>query len=65
MRADLTGLSADIDLRAYSSNGTELDSSLATGSASDRVDFTVAAGQTYYLRVDPDGNAASKYNLVD
>lgn len=67
--AKLTGLSADIDLRALNSAGTEIDASVAgsaaTGStASEFVSFNVVAGQTYYLRVDPEATASSNYSLA-
>ena len=67
--AKLTGLSADIDLRALNGAGTEIDASLAgsatTGTtANEFVSFNVVAGQTYYLHVDPEGTATSNYSLA-
>ena len=62
--ANLTGLSADIDLYAYNSGQTVLDSSLATGSTSETVQFHVVAGQSYYINVHPYQAAASNYSLT-
>lgn len=60
---NLTGLSADLDLRLLSSSGASLGSSDAGGSSSESIAFSVVAGQTYYLHVDPYNSAVSNYAL--
>ena len=62
--ANLTGLSADIDLRALNSAGTTIVSSFLGGTANETLGFDVVAGQTYYLRVDPYGLVSSNYSLT-
>jgi hypothetical protein len=61
--ANLTGLSADIDLFAYNSGQNLLASSQAGGSTSEMVQFQVVAGQSYFIHVDPFQTAASNYSL--
>jgi hypothetical protein len=72
--ANLTGLSADIDLLAYNSSQIEPDRarssqiepdrSEASGTSNESIQFSVGAGQTYYIRVDPYLTAASGYSLT-
>ncbi len=60
--ANLTGLSADLDLRALS-NGAQIDTSEAGGLAREFVSFDVIAGQTYFLHVYPYQAVSSNYGL--
>lgn len=62
--ANLTGLSADIDLRALNSAGTQIVAGEQGGNSSESISFDVMAGQTYYLRVDPYGGVSSNYSLA-
>ena len=62
--ANLSGLSADIDLRAYGSRFGVLATSELGGTANESIRFEVIGGQTYYLRVDPYLTASSNYNLA-
>ena len=62
--ANLTGLSADIDLRALNSGGTQIAASEFGGASSESVTFDVTAGQTYYLYVDPYLTGLSDYSLA-
>lgn len=61
--ATLDGLSADLDLDLYDSNGQLLVVSNASGANPDYVSFELTAFATYYLHVIPDGSASSAYNL--
>ena len=63
MTISLSGLSADIDLRLLSSSGTQLRSSIASGSSNETISYFVSSGSTYYVRVDPYYSAASNYVL--
>ena len=51
MRFELTGLSADADLRLFDSNGNFVDLSNRAGRSNDVIERSLAAG-TYYLRVN-------------
>jgi murein DD-endopeptidase MepM/ murein hydrolase activator NlpD len=62
--ANLTGLSADIDLRVLNSSGGSIVSGTSGGTTSELVSFNVTAGQTYYFHVDPYNAATSSYNLI-
>ena len=62
--ANLTGLSADIDLRALNSTGGQIIAGVASSVTSEAFSFNVVAGQTYYLRVDPYGAVSSNYSLA-
>ncbi len=62
--ANLSGLSADIDLFAYNSNQSQIASSEVGGTANESIQFSVSAGQTYFVRVDPFNTAASNYLLT-
>ena len=60
----LTGLSQDIDLSLYNSSGTCIKQSLNFNSDTEWISYTVAAGSTYYIRVNPYYLAVSDYNLT-
>ena len=62
--ANLTGLSADIDLRALNSSGEQIVAGVNSGNANESFGFDVVANQTYYLRVDPWGAVSSTYSLT-
>lgn len=62
--ARLTGMSADLDLRAYSASNSQVTSSTNGGTTTDQISFSVSAGQTYYIRVDPYSSATSSYSLA-
>ena len=51
MRFELTGLSADADLRLYGTDGTFIAASTRFGRSNDVIHYTLNAG-TYYLRVN-------------
>jgi hypothetical protein len=59
----LSGLTADLDLRGYDPNTIEIAQSTASGTANESITFSVQAGQTYYFHVDPYNTAASSYSL--
>ena len=62
---DLTGLSADIDLRLYDAQGNAVGVSTFGGSRNERIAHEFADGETYYVRVDPFGdNPVSDYTLT-
>lgn len=60
---DLTGLSADIDLRLLNSSGSILDSSGAGGSSSESISYELTSGSTYYVDIDPYNSNTSDYHL--
>ena len=62
--ANLTGLSADIDLRALNSSNVPLAAGTNGSTTSESIGFNVVAGQTYYLHVDPWGAVSSNYSLA-
>ncbi|WP_158595921.1 CARDB domain-containing protein [Oleomonas cavernae] len=62
--ANLTGLSADLDIRALNSSGTQIVAGELEGNSSESISFNVTAGQVYYLHVDPFGVASSNYRLA-
>ena len=63
MTASLSGLSADLDLRLYSGSGTLLRSSEAGSTSDESIQYDVIGGVTYYVRIDPSGQAVSDYRL--
>lgn len=60
----LSGMTSDLDLRLYSSGGTQLGSSTRGGSNNESISYSLTSGNTYYLRVDPYGSASSDYSLT-
>ena len=61
-KAIASGISGDIDLQLFNSNGLQLSKSTGNGSASESISQNVAAG-TYYVRVSPFSNSTSNYTL--
>ena len=59
----LTGLSQDIDLYLLDSSGSTIRSSDASGSTSENISYSVTAGSTYYVKVDPFATGVSNYSL--
>jgi Ca2+-binding RTX toxin-like protein len=59
----LSGLSQDIDLRLLNSSGSVVKFSENSGTSNENISLSVAAGQTYYIRVDPDQTAVSNYSI--
>ena len=61
---ELSGLKADLDLELFNVQGQSLDLSQLTGRQDEIVGAVVAAGQTYYVRVNPFLAARSTYTLT-
>lgn len=62
--ATLSKMTQDLDLRAYDVNRAALGAAPeAPGTDDEAMTFKVKAGEKYYLRVDPDGNAESNFSL--
>lgn len=59
----LSGLSDNLDLRLYDGDGPHLRSSNNMGNADDAITYQVVAGKSYLIRVDPNGEAQSNYQL--
>lgn len=59
----LTGLGADLDLRAFNAAGTQIGISDNSATTAESLSLNVVAGKTYYLQVDPYDKAASYYTL--
>ena len=60
--AQLSGLSADLDIYLFDDSGQLLDSSTLASTRSESIDITLDAG-TFYVAVVPWRNAGSYYNL--
>lgn len=63
LTVDLTGLSADIDIRVLTEQGEVLDRSSLNGTASEHAVVTLAAGDRVRIEIAPYGTAQSNYQL--
>ena len=59
----LSSLADNLDLRLYRESGAHIMSSTNIGNADESLIYQVLAGQSYYFRVDPAGEAESNYRL--
>ena len=57
-----SGISGDVDLQLFNSNGVAIAKSTNDGKANESINQTVAAG-TYFVQVSPFSNAKSNYTL--
>ena len=58
----MSGLESDLDLRLLDEQG-QLAASTTGGSANESLQFSVVAGEQYFIHIDPFGSAESDYRL--
>ncbi|MBD3885128.1 pre-peptidase C-terminal domain-containing protein [Phormidium tenue FACHB-886] len=62
LKANASGISGDIDLQIFNSNGAQIAKSTNTGSGNESISQSISAG-TYFVRVSPFDNSQSNYTL--